>query len=116
MFTPITPQRFTRRNEQFSIAGDILARLDSSRLVVGDFNATPWSADLRAFVTENGLSGVNTLATWPVWLGFAGIPIDHAFVSHDLRILTFETGPDIGSDHLPLLIDVARAATEPPPP
>ncbi len=109
VFPPITPRRFTRRNEQLAIAGDILAQLDAPRLVVGDFNATPWSADLRAFVSDNDLSRVNARATWPVWLGFAGIPIDHALTSRDLRILDIETGPDIGSDHRPVLIDVALA-------
>ncbi len=80
--------------------------------MVGDFNAGPWSAGPRAFVARNDIFGVNTRATWPVWLGFAGIPIDHAFVSRDLRILDIETGPAIGSDHRPLLIDVALAGPE----
>ena len=111
VFPPITPRRFTRRNEQLAIAGDILAQLDGPKLVVGDFNATPWSAGLRAFVSDNDLTGVNTRATWPVWLGFAGIPIDHALTSRDLRILSIETGPDIGSDHRPVLIDVAPAGS-----
>ena len=110
--TPVTPRRFARRNEQFVTAGDIVAQLDAPKLVVGDFNATPWSAGLRAFVAGNDLFGANTRATWPVWLGFAGIPIDHAFASRDLRILDIETGPAIGSDHRPLLIDVALAGPE----
>ncbi len=91
------------------MAGDILEQLDSPKLVAGDFNAIPWSAGLRAFLRDTRLTGFNTLATWPVWLGFAGIPIDHAFVSRDLRILDIGTGPDIGSDHLPMLIGVALA-------
>ncbi len=106
-FPPITPRRLARRNEQFTIAGDILVDTDVPKLVVGDFNATPWSAGLRAFVSDNGLTGFNTRATWPTWFGFAGIPIDHAFVSRNLRILDIETGPDIGSDHRPILISVS---------
>lgn len=107
--TPVTPRRLARRNEQLAAAGDILARLDAPKLVVGDFNATPWSAGLRAFLLKTGLFGFNTRPTWPVWFGFAGIPIDHAFASRDLRIIDIETGPHIGSDHRPLLIDVALA-------
>ena len=110
--TPVTPRRFARRNGQFATAGDILAELEAPKLVVGDFNATPWSAGLRAFLLETRLFGVNTRPTWPVWFGFAGIPIDHAFASRDLRILDIETGPAIGSDHRPLLIDVALAGPE----
>ena len=115
LIPPLTPQRLAWRNEQLAIAGEVLAEVDAPMLMVGDFNTTPWSASFRAFRSENNLSGFNTRATWPVWLGFAGIPIDHAFVSPDLRILGIETGPDIGSDHRPLLIDVApRPAEEPP--
>ncbi len=77
--------------------------------MVGDFNATLWSAGLRAFLSDTGLHGFDTRAAWPVWLGFVGIPIDHAFTSADLRILDIETGPDIGSDHRPVMIDVAPA-------
>ena len=115
LFPPLTPRRLAWRNEQLVIAGKVLAEIDSPKLVVGDFNATPWSASFRAFRSENGLSGFNTRATWPDWLGFAGIAIDHAFVSPDLRILGIETGPDIGSDHRPLLIDVAPSLAEQPP-
>ena len=73
VFPPVTPYRFARRNEQFGVAADILAEVGTPRLVVGDFNATPWSAGLRAFVSETGLHGFNTRATWPVWFGFAGM-------------------------------------------
>ena len=106
---PVTPRRLALRNQQLAMAGDILAQLDAPKLVAGDFNATPWSRGLRAFVSQTRLSGFNTRATWPVWLGFAGIPIDHAFVSRDLRILDIETGPDIGSDHRPIVLNVVLA-------
>jgi len=112
VFPPVTPHRFARRNEQFGVAADILAEVETPRIVVGDFNATPWSAGLRAFLSETGLHGFNTRATWPVWFGFAGIPIDHAFASVDLRILDIETGPDIGSDHRPVIVKVAPAGPQ----
>ena len=116
LFPPLTPQRLAWRNEQLAIAGEVLAEVDAPKLVVGDFNATPWSAGLRAFQSENDLTGFNARATWPVWLGFAGIPIDHAFVSRDLSILKIETGPDIGTDHRPVLIDVAPGLVDKPAP
>ena len=110
VFPPITPRLLAWRNEQLAIAGQILAEIDTPKLVIGDFNATPWSVRLRAFQSENDLFRLNTPATWPVWLGFAGIPINHAFVSPDLHIMEIKTGPDIGSDHRPLLIDIALRA------
>ena len=85
LLPPLTPQRLAWRNEQLAIAGEVLAEIDAPKLVVGDFNATPWSASLRGFQSENDLSGFNSQATWPVWLGFAGIPIDHAFACYRRR-------------------------------
>ena len=41
VFPPVTPHRFSRRNEQFDTVADILAEVETPRLVVGDFNATP---------------------------------------------------------------------------
>ena len=86
---------------------DYLWLRDGPLVVVGDFNATPWSPALRTFLDELDLNGLNVAATWPVWFGFAGIPIDHALVSENLIITHIETGPNIGSDHRPVMIDVA---------
>jgi hypothetical protein len=39
---------------------------------------------------------------WPV----LRIPIDHCLVSPDIGVLTMRTGRHIGSDHLPIIIDM----------
>ena len=33
------------------------------------------------------------------------LPIDHVLVSEHVRVLEMWTGPDIGSDHYPLVLD-----------
>lgn len=87
----------------------------TNTLVVGDFNCTPWVSAYKDFVRESGLLNARHTfdrdATWPVfaprWLR---IPIDHALVSPDLIVTDFRTGPDLGSDHLPLIVEIARRA------
>ncbi|MDR1350224.1 MAG: endonuclease/exonuclease/phosphatase family protein [Zoogloeaceae bacterium] len=80
-------------------------------VVFGDFNATPWSPRLQVFMTQTGLydaqQGFGLSGTWPAFTAryadFLGIPIDLTLVSNDLRIHTRRTGPDWGSDHLPVM-------------
>jgi endonuclease/exonuclease/phosphatase (EEP) superfamily protein YafD len=73
-------------------------------LLAGDLNATPWSS---AFVglDELGWRRASGLApTWPsLGAGLMGIPIDHVLATRHWRLLGHERGPDIGSDHLPVL-------------
>jgi endonuclease/exonuclease/phosphatase (EEP) superfamily protein YafD len=81
-------------------------------VVTGDFNNTPWSAHFQSFLNASGLhdsaQGRGPLPTWPVSsLALARIPLDHCFYSGGVRVLGRRPGPDIGSDHLPLILDVA---------
>ncbi len=79
-------------------------------LAIGDFNATPWSASLRSFVRDTDLRNANqgTIfgATWNLWQPHR-LLIDHVFLSPQWTLLHREVGPDIGSDHRPLLIRAA---------
>jgi endonuclease/exonuclease/phosphatase (EEP) superfamily protein YafD len=45
--------------------------------------------------------------TWPTRPALARIPIDHFLLSDHLNVASIRTGPDIGSDHLPLILDLA---------
>lgn len=86
------------------------ANVDEPVVVLGDFNATPWSASLRRLCDDTGLrntnQGVIFGATWNVYQP-QRLLIDHAFVSPHWDLLHREVGPDIGSDHRPLLVRVA---------
>ncbi len=89
-----------------------LRGLEGPTVVTGDFNNTPWSAHLRAFLNASGLHdsarGRSPQPTWPAQApAVARIPIDHCFHSSDVRVLRRRLGPPIGSDHLPLIIDIA---------
>lgn len=86
--------------------------IEGPLVVTGDFNNTPWSAHFRQFLEVSGLrdcaQGHGPQPTWPVAVPpLMRIPLDHCFHSDTARILAKRPGPDIGSDHLPLIIDVS---------
>jgi endonuclease/exonuclease/phosphatase (EEP) superfamily protein YafD len=82
-------------------------------LLLGDFNATPYATAFRRTLAASGLAdSADTPAERPAfvrptwfssWPGI-GLPIDHALVGPGIRIVERRLGPDIGSDHRPLVL------------
>ena len=95
-----------------------LARLVTQRegpvMVLGDLNTTPWSPLFGDLLEDSGLRdsrrGFGIQATWPIFLPFALIPLDHCLISKGLTIANRCTGPYVGSDHYPVIIDFAFRA------
>ena len=81
-------------------------------VVAGDFNAAPWSMTFRRFREKSGLIECSRthgyLATWPTGLpAWLRIPLDHVFASAGFTMLHRRAGEPIGSDHLPIIADLA---------
>ena len=93
------------------IVAGVVKNLDSSSLLLGgDFNSTPWSfarrRDDRAFGLQRLTRG---MFSWPAWAGaLTAFPIDHVYAGADWRLLDVRRGPNLGSDHYPLVVRVAR--------
>lgn len=91
---------------QLGALADAAAASTAPCIVAGDFNATPWSAPYRLFVTRSGCRdtalGFGVQPTWNARGIAPRIPIDHVFVSPDVAILQRSVGPDVGSDHFPV--------------
>jgi endonuclease/exonuclease/phosphatase (EEP) superfamily protein YafD len=82
------------------------------RLVVcGDFNTVPWSAQLGEFAESTGLrdafAGSWPVYSWPAWSPLLRVPLDHCLVSDGLAVRGRSFGPSSGSDHFPLIVDLA---------
>jgi endonuclease/exonuclease/phosphatase (EEP) superfamily protein YafD len=87
-----------------------------SRLIVcGDFNTVSWSAQFRDFSRSAGLTDVFRGAwhgySWPSWSPLLAVPLDHCLISKGLAVRDRHFGPSMGSDHFPLVLDVAIAGT-----
>lgn len=105
LLPPVIPEWFERRNASLEELATFMTP-GSSTVVMGDFNLTPWSTFYQRFTQKTGLKNARNLRngfhmSWYGW-GFY-LPIDQIFYSSDIAINRFEIGPDIGSDHYPLI-------------
>lgn len=117
---PVRPSLFHQRNRQLAGMSEQIDQSDSL-ILVGDFNATMWSPYFRTLTTKLGLhnsrKGFGILPTWttpspvspfPAWLApLLAIPIDHCLLSQDIRAIEMHTGAPVGSDHLPIVVNLA---------
>lgn len=97
----------------------LIDRHPHDRLILaGDFNLTPWSFTLQRLDRRFGLERRDrAIATWPSQqpLGRslvalpAVLPIDHVYAGAAWRTVRIGRGPRIGSDHYPLVVDLALA-------
>ncbi len=105
---PLGQQMHDARNEQLESITDLVDQLAGEVILLGDFNSSVWDIHLRNLEASTGLrnvrEGFGILPSWPTFLPFAMIPIDHALLSKGITVTDVRTGPKIGSDHLPLIV------------
>lgn len=110
-YPPVRPKLHGLRNDQLNQIAHALETNPLPTVVMGDFNATPFTWAFQNFLRRMNLKdsrwGFGFQATWPSVLGPLGIPIDHVLLSPQLRVLRREVGPEIGSDHRPVFIEIA---------
>jgi len=100
-----------RRQKSREIAA-IVAALPSPKVVAGDFNMPAESTIYRKYWSgyQNVFSMRGTGYGWTERASVRGIPvwfrIDHILVNEDLKPLICRIGPDVGSDHLPVISDI----------
>lgn len=108
---PMGPRNSAFRNQEL----DSLVALSKAQrgplLVAGDFNLTPWSEYFSDALEQSGLHdaalGFGLARSWPAHFAPLGIRIDHCLLSRHWQAKTTAIGPALGSDHLPLVVDVA---------
>jgi len=108
---PLGKSGFNARNEQLNSIAEVIAAIAAPKVLIGDLNTTMWAHQYRRLEKNTGLvnarNGIGIIPTWPRQLPFAMIPIDHCLVSDDFAVQNIRSGPDIDSDHLPLIVELA---------
>lgn len=100
------------RNRQLRAMADYVRQHSDIDLILGDFNVAMWSPYYRAFEQASGFSncrrGFGVLPSWPSQLpALARIPIDQCLTRGSVQVERMALGPNIGSDHLPVLLTLA---------
>lgn len=106
---PVSDEYAQWRDAVMDAAGKWAAKQTTPCIIVGDFNATPWSTAFRDLQAAGSLInsqvGFGRAPTWPSGLGSLGmIPIDHLLHSGDFVTIDRHIGEAHGSDHQPLIV------------
>ena len=120
---PIRKLLFHARNQQLNEIAQYIKSLSTRAIVAGDLNITMWSPYYKRFVNQtkldNARQGFGLVPTWPLktsyppyskipsfLMGLLSIPIDHCLMSPDIEVANIRGGPNVGSDHRPLITDL----------
>jgi endonuclease/exonuclease/phosphatase (EEP) superfamily protein YafD len=116
---PVSPSnefRADQNDRQLQFAADWAVAQDGLAVVAGDFNATPWSYGFRRLLSSADLS--NSARGFGLDLSYPAnanpllrVPIDHLLFSDGMAVVDRRLGPAMGSDHFPLIVDLAFVAT-----
>lgn len=98
------------QRQEFAALANWSRTVANELIVFGDFNSTPWHGQFRQMLAISGLRnsqvGFGWQTTWPSQLPPPfRLAIDHSLHSPRITTLGRQVGPDIGSDHLPLMLE-----------
>jgi endonuclease/exonuclease/phosphatase (EEP) superfamily protein YafD len=101
------------RNDQLQNIAAMIRKQSRPAIVIGDLNTTPWSPYFSDLLQAGGFintsQGLGLYNSWPSWCAWAGIPIDHCLVTPSWSVFKKQLGPQVGSDHLPVIIELQLA-------
>ncbi|MEQ9266917.1 MAG: endonuclease/exonuclease/phosphatase family protein [Balneolaceae bacterium] len=107
---PVGEQYFSSRNAQFEALNDFIKNQESEVLLIGDLNSTVFSPNFKILTKDIGLIdsrlGYGLFTSWNAQWSLISVAIDHAFVTNGIEVINRGVGKEIGSDHLPITIEI----------
>lgn len=109
MTRPFPKRPFWAQRSQAEEIGSDVAAASGAKLVLGDFNGAPWGYVVQTIAKRGGVSVLTGGGgTWPSFLpAEVRIPIDNMLVGPGLSFVSRSVLPQIGSDHAPVLAEIA---------
>lgn len=106
-FPPILPGALPRQRLMFEETAE-RAPADGRFIVLGDLNSTVWSPQFDRLPGRRA-GDPRFLSSFPAFTRVGGVTIDHVLIGEALRVVRYEVGPDLGSDHRPVLAVIGAA-------
>ncbi len=107
---PINQEQFDSRNNQLKQIAQKVSGFNGETIVIGDLNTSSFSKHFKQFRHYSNLrdsrDGFGLQASWPTWFRMMKTTLDHCLISEGLTVNNRETGPFIGSDHLPVYVEL----------
>ncbi|PKF62491.1 hypothetical protein CW745_03395 [Psychromonas sp. psych-6C06] len=115
--SPRSIELWERRNQTLAtVANKVAHSTFINKIVIGDFNSSPWTTSFKQFQHTSGLKnsaqGFGYLPSWsysakPVLAMLSSVYIDHHLVSPTFKVLDKHTQRLAGSDHLMVITELA---------
>lgn len=107
---PMSGAALDNQRAQLDAVADRARTTALPTLIMGDLNATPWSRPFARLLQRSGLcdsrAGFGVQASFPAASQVLRIPIDHLLASCTVGVRDRRIGRDVGSDHLPVIVDL----------
>ncbi len=107
---PLNEKYLQWRNIQLGEMSRYVSQLKNPSIVIGDLNTTMWSPYYKDFIAATGMrnasKGFGIQPTWYRKSPIFSIPLDHCLVSPEIQVLNSRVGENVGSDHLPIIVDL----------
>ncbi len=109
---PFSSYHLELRDKALDYVTQYVADADDLVIVAGDLNVTPWSPGYKRMIRQSGIKnarrGYGIKPTWSnIPSPIALLPLDHVLLSPGIAVRDFRVGPNINSDHRPLLVELA---------
>lgn len=109
---PSSMQNYLYQNEQLANMAKERQSWDKTVVLLGDLNTNNWADKFNRFLDKAELrdsrQGIGIQPSWPQPLPLLLIPLDHCLISPDLAVLKRHTCEAVGSDHLPVYVELQR--------
>ena len=102
------------RDKELLLVADLAKDSNLPVIVIGDLNDVAWSYTTELFLKMSGLldprRGRGFYNSFHAHYPFLRFPLDHAFISTDLKIKEMKRLHNFGSDHFPIFISLQYEA------